>query len=206
MNQKISSILAVFFVCLALLTGCQGEGFAANPQNAVIDRVNTNVGPDVVIRLRTLVVHQTQVVSNRTFVLVSYQQTRDEVPEQCVSMYEARRELGGWHAGSGGGGCGPLTTDTSETAPQVDWNSGTTSSSDPGDRGVSAVNGLVHDARIQSVRVTWDDTTQQTAALVNSSFLIVRIGGQFQPTRLEGLAQDGTALYDSQPMAAPGKP
>lgn len=193
-------------ILLLALVACSPGGLAFSPQQAAFKAANRNTQRGAVVDQNSVQVRQTVELGGKTFVLVSYRQQVEARQEECLTLYEARKELiGTWAPGSGGGGCsGALPGAAPDPKQPMDIGSGSSGSGDARDPGFAHVNGLVNQKEIEKVRVTWNDNETQEVPVSSESYLAVRIGN-YRLMKVEGLGANDEVLYEYTPQSAPGK-
>ncbi len=186
---------------IAVLTACaSAPPAAATPEWAVLQAVERSPAiPDAQVLPETLQVVQSQVWEESVMVLVRYSAQDQARRHECDALYQAITLPNGWAVNSSGAGCvsGQPTQPAALTA-----SSGMHSSSDT--EPFSYAYGQVNDARIASVRVTWDDGKANSAVPVRGYYLVVR-SGNHPYTKIEGLDADGMVIEKIEVEIAPGK-
>jgi len=199
-----SSVLLLFAIALS---SC--DAIAFSPEQIAMRQALNSPPQNGIVDAGSVKVLQTLEFNGMTFLLVSFRQQVDNLQQDCLFIYVARRSaIGAWSPTSGGGGCsGQVGGGEPEPPPSISHIGVNISSGDGGalDPGYTSVRGLTHTDEIIKVRVTWLDSTTQEVDVINHSFLAVR-AGQLEMTNIEGLNQNGEVVYDHHnPPAAPGK-
>jgi hypothetical protein len=179
-----------------LLSGCN---MIFSPEQAAI-RAALESQMRVQPNPATIRVLQSQPWGDNVVILLTYQAVdQSGQTSECLMMYETQRNMLGWIAGSGGGGCGP----TGEDGQALGIGAGQHGASDG--IGLSHVTGLVYDDNISIVDVVWDDGERQRVEVVNDSYLALRVG-RYMWAELQGVNEDGDVIYTHQNAPpAPGK-
>jgi hypothetical protein len=185
--------IAVVFILLTLsLTACGVTHFS--PEAAVTDMILHRQGPDFTVDPDTVQARQTaRIEPGVAVVLVTFQGTRaNSGPERCVHSYKAERFFLGWQSGSGGGSC--YSDQMNDEIQPMRFSGGISTSSRPGDPGLSEVSGLVTEPSITQVRLTWKDGRIDEVDVAAETFIITR-SGQFEMQKIEGLNDQGEVVY-----------
>jgi hypothetical protein len=186
----------VTVLALLLLSGCS---MTFSPEQAAIRAAlesRMQVQPDPA----TVRILQSQPWGDSVMILLSYRAVDQSGQlSECLMMYETQRNMLGWIAGSGGGGCGPAGGD--DQALGI----GAGQHGDSNGVGLSHVTGLVYDDNISMVEVVWDDGESQRVEVVNNSYLALR-AGRHMWAQLQGVNEDGEVIstHENAPPA-PGK-
>lgn len=195
--------LIIGILLAGLLTGCQGIAFS--PESAVQQEVlHRNSMHEFQIDPTTYQQHQTIELDDISIVLVSFQGNRlNSGRESCLFLYETFRSLGGWVAGSGGGGCSNEKPDPENRPISVGMNrSGGRDRNDPG---TSVISGQIYHEDITAVKITWADGQAQDASVANQTFLAAR-KGNFDFQKIEAADSQGLILFTEEGFApAAGK-
>ena len=202
-RARLTPILILGLLSLAL-AACSAIPLGFTPEQAVIQNVASNRRPNAFVDVASVKALQRLELAGQTFVIVSNRQQANGHIEDCLWLFEARKSpLGGWESGSGGGSCSSQTG--GDPAPQqpLDVGGGAQTSSPP-DTGVCYTYGMVRQADIVKVRVTWKDGQVQEVPVVNASYAAIR-AGQFNMAQVEGLNEKGEAVYKFNQATGPVK-
>jgi len=203
-----STVFYSLLLLSLLLVGCQprsGPILSFSAQQAAVDAVANQMGRHANVIPESVQVLQSQSLDGRAFVLIRYEQVSEGRQEKCTAMYETERSaLGSWSPRSGGGGCAGHISGEPPPEPPLEVSGGHSSGGGVAKRSYSHANGLVHQADIVLVRVTWEDGQVQEAPVVNDSYLAVRPGSVTYQS-VEGLDADGEVVTAHTTIVAPGK-
>jgi hypothetical protein len=208
MNQTtIAKATLTLLVQTMVLLGCAPGMITFSPQQVAIQALTQQQSPNTVIDQASILVRQTVNMDQKSFVLISYSQVEGIRRDKCLTMFQlGRGGPGGWRPNSSGGGCsGTLPGGDPPPEPAMEVvGGGRSSGSAPLDPVYSNVNGLVNQAEISKVRITWADGQVQEINVINGSYLAVR-AGNLEYQKVEGLNAAGGILYSNEPQVAPGK-
>jgi hypothetical protein len=193
---------AVTLVLALLMGGCTLGEISYSPQAAAIRGLTDGNNPMGLIDQSSLLVRQSAAMGSKVFVMVSFSEKVENRLDKCLFVQETERSgVGAWILRGGGGGC----SGTEEPPPApFEVGTGMSGGSGPNDPGYCWAYGLVNQADIIKVRVTWNDGQQQEVAVINSSYLAIR-AGEFGLQNIEGLNTSGEVVYRFEQQAAPGK-
>lgn len=187
---------AVLFLVLSgvlFASGCSSllafspEQVAAN-QALSFGSMGTTVDPNSVR------ITQTRPLGDRMIVQVAFLATDNQGRlNECLFVYETVKGTLGWRAGSGGGGCGGVNN-----SPETNPLGVGTGHSGGRDFEYSHVDGQVYRPDIVFVEVDWEDGTTDRVEVVNSTYLIPRLGNH-SPKEIRGLSEEEEVLYTFQP-------
>ncbi len=196
-------ILLIFMIFSGMLAGCAAGGVAYSPQEATLRNVNAGDIPGLVVDANSVQVRASMKMDNRVFVMASYSGRIDNQPNKCVAVYENQRSvIGTWFSSSSGSGCSGVQGGEEPPPAPFESNGGSTGSNPNNPMsGYSYAYGLVNQAEITKIRVTWADGQQQEVGVTNGSFLAVHTGVT-QQRKIEGINDKDEVLHtiDIPPM------
>lgn len=200
-KKLVFTLLGV--IMTALLGGC-GMELAFTPEAAVAGTVSRSQAmPDFTTDPNSVQILQKQPLGKKYMVLVAFKGVRvNSGPENCLFSYEVvKSPVGGWTAGSGGGGCSGAPVDMEAQPIGITGGSG---SGEPGDPGYSQVYGEVFNPKVKTIQVSWSDGTVEKVLPVNSTYFTNRVG-QLQWNKVEALDEQGNIIYTFETNPTPGK-
>lgn len=188
---------------LFTLTACGSFGFS--PELSAMSAVRSTIDSNAKMVDNSLVVHQSVKARDNLYVVImTFNQVRAGTgDETCLYTYEIEKRNLGWSPNSGGGSCWTQDIDTG-LPEDIQIGSSQSSSNQPGDPGFSQAYGWVTNPEIVKVRVTWNDGQQEELSVTDSTFVAFRFG-LLTLQNLEGLNENGQAIYSYNTQAAPEK-
>jgi hypothetical protein len=197
--RRMLKIIALLVFLTA--AGCQGM-LNFSPERAAVQEILSGNSFGMQTQPDSVQVLQTKELEGTKFVQVAFQVVDEQGRQQeCLFVYETRKTPVGFVAGSGGGGCGPVSAPDD---PPIGVGVGSS-----GGAGVvyTEADGFVYQPEIVSLEVIWEDGETQSVDVVNGAYLALRSGRQ-ELSQIKALDAAGQVVYthESGPPAPEKQP
>lgn len=194
MNGKIALFIFWNLLAAACFSGCKPMKIASTPEQAVIQQASRAMGPQAAILQDFVHVRQTLELDGKTLLMLTLDRFYQNHWEPCLVVYEtAKTSLGTWKTGLGDTVCQTAQSPVAEEHP-LDVNGAWRKGSRADEPGLSYAAGLVHQAQIKKVQVTWMDGKKIIVDVIDGSYLATN-SGAFQFNLVEGLGANDEVLY-----------
>lgn len=199
-KRQTFGLLALSLVLF--LSGCSPL-FAFTPEQVATEQALNFGSMGGSVDPNSVRVTQTLPLADRVIVQVAFRATDEQGRlNECLFVYETIKSALGWRTGSGGGSCSGVNNQPEPNPIGVG-----TGHSGGVDFEYTHVDGEVYQPDIVVVEVEWEDGTTQKVEVINSTYLVARVGDH-NPVEIRGLSDDNVVLFTFQPpndRMPPGK-